>query len=91
MVRESTLVMFNEHSAGAIVAKRSLHEGFLKKPRRSMRRGESNRGVSHHARLYHPEKVKLLQRWQAQRAPPRLLSQLLLGFLACCYKFETHL
>jgi len=27
---ESTLVMFNEHSAGAITVERSLHEGFLK-------------------------------------------------------------
>src|ERR671933_1481562 len=27
---ESALVMFNEHSAGAIVVERSLHEGFLK-------------------------------------------------------------
>ena len=28
--RESTLVMFNEHSAGVITVERSLHEGFLK-------------------------------------------------------------
>ncbi len=27
---ESALVMFNEHSAGAIIVERSLHEGFLK-------------------------------------------------------------
>ena len=27
---ESALVMFNEHSAGAITVERSLHEGFLK-------------------------------------------------------------
>src|SRR5918999_218759 len=27
---ESTLVMFNEHSTGAITVERSLHEGFLK-------------------------------------------------------------
>jgi thiaminase (transcriptional activator TenA) len=27
---ESTLVMFNEHSAGAITVERSLHQGFLK-------------------------------------------------------------
>lgn len=27
---EGTLVMFNEHSAGAITVERSLHEGFFK-------------------------------------------------------------
>jgi hypothetical protein len=87
MVRESTLVMFNEHSAGAIVAERSLHEGFLKNLDVAREEAKATEVSPTTLAYTSQKKVKLLQWWQAQRAPRRLLSQPLLGFLACCYKF----
>ena len=49
---ESALVMFNEHSAGAIIVERSLHEGFLKDLGIAREEAEADVAVPHHPRLY---------------------------------------